>query len=103
MYVFTGICMSKKKLTLSVDENLIREIKAILASEGSSLSSVVEEFLGSLTSKWLEELAEDLGLGSLDPLDPADIPSSRPVGYDSTRLVRKLRDQRASVVGASFE
>ncbi len=94
--------MSRRKLTLSIDENLIREIKAILASEGSSLSSVVEEFLGSLTSRWLEEMAEDLGLGSLDPLDPADIPGSRPEGYDSAKLIRELREQRSSAAGALF-
>ncbi|MEM1509191.1 MAG: DUF6364 family protein [Thermofilaceae archaeon] len=86
--------MSKRKLTLSIDENLVREVKAILASEGSSLSRVVEEFLSSLTSGWLEKIAEDLGLGSLDPLNPADIPSLRPKGYDSAKLVRELREQR---------
>lgn len=95
--------MSRRKLTLSIDENIIREIKAILASEGSSLSSVVEEFLGSLTSRWLEEMAEDLGLGSLDPLDPAEIPSSRPEGYDSARVVRELREQRSSEAVSFFE
>ncbi|MCX8183310.1 MAG: DUF6364 family protein [Crenarchaeota archaeon] len=94
--------MSRRKLTLSIDENLIREIKAMLASEGSSLSSVVEEFLGSLTSRWLEEMAEDLGLGGLEPLDPADIPGSRPKGYDSAKLVRELREQRFSTTGVSI-
>jgi len=37
--------MAKRKLTLSIDENLIREVKGILAGEGYSLSQVVEEFL----------------------------------------------------------
>ncbi len=96
--------MGRRKLTLSIDENLLREIKGILAGEGSSLSRVVEEFLGSLlTSRWVEGMAEDLGLGSLDPLDPADIPSSRPKGYDSAKLVRQLREERSSATGVYFE
>ncbi|MBO3832881.1 MAG: hypothetical protein FGF51_05785 [Candidatus Brockarchaeota archaeon] len=95
--------MGRRKLTLSIDENLLREIKGILAGEGSSLSRVVEEFLGSLTSRWVEGMAEDMGLGSLDPLDPADIPRSRPKGYDSAKLIRELREERLSATGFPFE
>jgi hypothetical protein len=95
--------MAKRKLTLSIDENLIREVKGVLAGEGSSLSQVVEEFLSSLTARWIEEMAVDIGLGSLDPLDPADIPGSRPEGYDSAKIVRELRKQRSSAAGVSFE
>jgi hypothetical protein len=95
--------MAKRKLTLSIDENLIREVKGVLAGEGSSLSQVVEEFLSSLTARWIEEMAVDIGLGSLDPLDPADIPGSRPEGYDSAKIVRELRKQRSSAAGISFE
>jgi hypothetical protein len=95
--------MAKRKLTLSIDENLIREVKGVLAGEGSSLSQVVEEFLSSLTARWIEEMAVDIGLGSLDSLDPADIPGSRPEGYDSAKIVRELRKQRSSAAGISFE
>ncbi len=94
--------MAKRKLTLSIDENLIREVKGILAGEGYSLSQVVEEFLSSLTARWVEEMAVDLGLGGLDPLNPADIPGSRPEGYDSAKTVRELR-KRSSATGVSFE
>jgi len=48
-------------------------------------------------------MAVDLGLGGLDPLNPADIPSSRPEGYDSAKTVRELRKQRSSAAGVSFE
>lgn len=95
--------MARRKLTLSIDENLIKEVKGILIGEGLSLSQVVEEFLGSLTARWFDEMAVDLGLGGLDPLNPADIPGSRPQGCDSAKIVRELRDRRSSVAGATFE
>ncbi|MEM2940537.1 MAG: hypothetical protein QW304_03180 [Thermoproteota archaeon] len=48
-------------------------------------------------------MAGDLGLDSLDPLDSASIPLSRPSGYDSARVVRELREQRASATDLPFE
>lgn len=88
--------MGKKKLTLNVDEELLREVKSALASEGKSISGVVEELLGSvLAYRWVEELAESLGLGRLDPLDPSEIPRSRRAGLDAAKIVRELRNERA--------
>jgi len=96
--------LAKKKLTLSIDEDLVREVKSVLAGEGLSLSGVVEEFLESITaSRWLEELAENLRLGDLNSLDPSSIPKVRPKGYDATKIVRELREQRASASGGIFD
>jgi hypothetical protein len=36
--------MAKKKLTLSVDEDLLSEAKKLSALEGKSLSGIVEEY-----------------------------------------------------------
>ncbi len=85
----------KKKLTLSIDEDLLREARVVLAGEGRSLSGVIEEFLESVVaSRWIDELARDLGFGDLTPLDPSSIPRQRPRGFDAARIVRELRDGR---------
>ncbi len=52
------------------------------AIRGESLSDVVEEMLESeIASIWFDELAESLGLGDLPPIDPYDVPKSRPKGF----------------------
>ena len=98
MYVFTYVwvyVLVKRKLTLSVDGELLREVKSLLAGEGESVSGVVEEFFESLLGfRWLDGLAEELGLGRLEPLDPSEVPRRRPAGLDAGRLVRELRDGR---------
>jgi len=87
--------MAKRKLTLSVDGDVLREVKSVLAGQGSSISGVVEEFLESLlASRWLEDLADDLGYESLLPLDPSKISEDRPRGMDASKVVRELRDGR---------
>jgi hypothetical protein len=37
--------MAKKKVTLSIDEDLLSEVKKLVALEGSTLSGIVEEYL----------------------------------------------------------
>jgi len=87
--------MGKKKLTLSIDEDLLRDVRSMLAGEGESISEVVEELLESVSaSRWIEGLAEALGLKRLNPLDPAEIPKTRPPGLDAAKLVKELRRQR---------
>ena len=87
--------MAKRKLTLTVDGSVLKEVKSVLAGQGFSISRVVEEFLESLlASRWLEELADDLGYESLLPLDPSKIPVDRPRGMDAAKVVRELRDGR---------
>ncbi len=87
--------MGRRKLTLSIDEDLLKEVKSIFTRKGVSISRVVEEFLESMmASKWLEELANALGYESLTPLDPFKIPVNRPDGVDAAKVVRELRDGR---------
>jgi hypothetical protein len=51
--------MAKKKLTLSIDEDLLKEAKRISALEGNSLSSLVEEYFeGLVFEKWIKELSD---------------------------------------------
>ena len=53
-----------------------------------SLSSVVEEALSSvIVSKWVDELAGELELSRLDPIDPSTIPKTRPLGLDAGKLL----------------
>jgi len=78
-----------KKLTLSVSEDLLREVKLIARQEGRSLSSIVEEYFEQLiASKWAEELAKDLGTSG----PASEIP--RPNGLDVAKIVRELRKGR---------
>ena len=87
--------MAKRKLTLSVNEDLLREVKNALAGRGKTLSEAVEELLElMLASRWIEKLAKSLKLGDLLPLDPLEIPRQRPKGLDAARVVRELRDGR---------
>ena len=83
----------KRKITLSIDEELLIEARSVLAKEGKSLSSVVEETLSSIiVSKWIDELAGELELDRLDPIDPSTIPKTRPRGLDAEKIIKK-RDQ----------
>jgi len=81
--------MMKKKLTLSISEDLLREVKLIARQEGRSLSSIVEEYFEQLiASRWAEELAKDLG--ALEPT--SEIP--RPNGLNAAEIVGELRKGR---------
>ena len=91
--------MGKRKLTLSVREDLLDEIRRIVASERRSLSSVVEEYFEYIASaRWIDFLAEELGLGELEPIMASEIPGLRPSGLDAARTVRELRNGRAGRV-----
>jgi len=87
--------MGKKKLTLSVSEDLLREVKLLASGEGRSLSSIVEEYFEYLvSSRWIDVLAEELGLGKLEPTAESEIPRQRPSGLDAAKIVRELRASR---------
>ena len=94
--------MRRSKVTLSVDEELLREAKGVLAREGISISSVVEEALESLiASKLFEDVAKELGLKSLELINPGDVPRQRPNGLDSAEAVRELRRKRQKKLGVA--
>ncbi|MEB3756254.1 MAG: DUF6364 family protein [Desulfurococcales archaeon] len=87
--------MGKKKLTLSVNEDLLDEIRKIVAGEGRSISGIVEEYFEYLAStSWIESLSEELGIGKLEPTTEREIPETRPKGLDAGRIVRQVRKNR---------
>ena len=88
--------MPKVKLTLSVDRDLLEEARLAAVRDGRALSEIVEEYLEYLAADaWLEGLADELGLGPLEPTSEGEVPASRPRGLDAARAVRELRDGRA--------
>ena len=91
--------MAKKKLTLTIDEGVLREAKAVLSSEGRSLSQVVEEYLQFIAStKWVDDIADELGLGWLGITTDAEVRSSRPRGLNTSEVVREIRERRSEVM-----
>ena len=87
--------MGKRKVTLSIEEEVLREAKVIASLRGKSLSGLIEEYLESLAaSRWLERFAASLGLEGLEPTSENEIPSQRPEGFDSAQAVREARRSR---------
>ncbi len=94
--------MVKRKLTLSVDGDLLDEVKGIAAIRGRSLSSIVEEYLEYLVfEKWAEALGRELGLGDLELTTKSEISGSRPKGLDAASAVRELRERRVKDIAGS--
>jgi len=88
-----------KKLTLSVSKDLLEEAKLFASREGRSLSSIVEGYFEYLVSTmWINALAEELGLGKLEPTVESEVPELRPTGLDATSIVRELRESRARAI-----
>ena len=88
--------MGKRKLTLSVREDLVNEVKRLAAVDGKSLSNIVEEYFESLVfERWAELLGEEMDLEGLEPTTESEIPMSRPKGLDAAKIVRELREERS--------
>jgi len=86
--------MGKVKVTLSLDERLVRRVKSRLALEGKTLSGAVESFLASLDYMgFLNSLAEALDL-EREVYSYNDIVAGRPEGFDAEAVVRAMRDER---------
>ena len=85
--------MSKSKLTLSVDEELLNEARANLIKSGFSLSSTFEELLKSFTKYGLEEISKELGI-EIKYMGFEDIAKKRGAGKDSGKLIREMRNGR---------
>ncbi len=91
--------MVKRKLTLTIDEDILLEAKSVLSGEGVSLSQLVEEYLRFVSStKWIDEVAEELGMGELELITDAEVRSSRPRGADASKAVREVRERRLEVM-----
>jgi len=87
--------MGKRKVTLSIEEEVLREAKVVASLEGKNLSRLVEEYLESLgASWWLERFAASLGVERLEPTSEDEIPSRRPEGFDVAQDLREARKSR---------
>jgi hypothetical protein len=90
-----GTNLSKRKLTLSVEGYLIEEAKLYAQEFGRSLSELVEEYLEYLAlDRWVEALANELGLGELKPTSEDEILKLRPKGWDAAKVLREIRNGR---------
>jgi hypothetical protein len=90
--------MGKTKVTLSVDEELLREAKGYLAERNLTVSGTLEKALSEMTASALVEkvaanLGEKLGYVGYD-----EVPRRRPKGRDAARAVREAREERAHAV-----
>ena len=95
--------MGKRKVTLSIEEEVLREAKVVAGFEGKSLSGLIEEYLENLAmSRWLESLAAGLGVERLEPTSENEIPSQRPEGFDSAQVVREARRSREEMILHGF-
>ena len=96
--------MVKRKLTLSIDEELLSEVKKLSTLEGVSLSEIVEEYFeGLVFERWVRNLCDDLGLGELEPTTELEITKNRSKGLDAAKIVRELRERRVNGISNAQE
>ncbi len=86
--------MTRGKVTLSVDEQLIREAKAFLARKDMTMSGVVEDFLRSLvTPAAIEGMMGELQI-ERKYVSFEDVIKNRLVGLDAGKIIREMRNER---------
>lgn len=98
-YVYTyKATMGKIKVTLSVDDELLRESKAYLAEKNLTVSGTVEKALSEMTiSNVVEKVASSLGK-KLGYVGYDQVPRKRPKGKDAAKMIREARGERASAI-----
>jgi len=90
--------MRKVKVTLSVDDELLRESRAFLAERNLTISGKLEDALEEVTASGMAEkiaakLGEKLGYVGYD-----EIPHTRPKGKDAARAIREARYVRSKAL-----
>jgi hypothetical protein len=91
--------MGKTKVTLSVEEELLREARAYLVERHQTISGTLERALSEISSSVLyDRIATSLGGRRLEYVGYQDVPRRRPKGKDSARAVREARDARSKAV-----
>jgi hypothetical protein len=98
-YVYTYIIsMGKTKVTLSVDEELLRESKAYLAEKNLTVSGTLEKALSELAvSVFVGKVAASIEK-KLDYVGYDQVPRKRPKGKDAAKVIREIRGERASAI-----
>jgi hypothetical protein len=90
--------MGKIKVTLSVDDALLREAKAYLAEKNLTISGTLEKALSEIAvSNVAERVASSLG-EKLGYVGYDQIPRRRPRGKDAAKTIREARGERASAI-----
>jgi hypothetical protein len=86
--------MTRMKVTLSLDEGLVKRVKSKLALEGKTLSGTIERLLANLDHiRFLNSLTEALSL-ERGIYSFKEVMVDRPMGLDAGAVVRELRDER---------
>jgi hypothetical protein len=92
------VAMGKTKVTLSVDEELLRESKSYLAEKNLTVSGTLERALSEMTvSGFVEKVAASLG-ERLGYVAYDQVPRKRPKGKDTAKAIREARGERASAI-----
>jgi hypothetical protein len=92
------VIMGKAKVTLTVDEELLRESKAYLAEKNQTISGTLERALSEMAAPgFAERVATSLG-ETLEYIGYDQVPRRRPKGKDAARVVREVRGERASAI-----
>lgn len=90
--------MGKTKVTLSVDDALLRESKAYLAEKNLTISGTLEKALSEIAvSNLVERVASNLG-EKLGYVGYDQVPRKRPKGRDAAKMIREVRGERASAI-----
>jgi hypothetical protein len=92
------LTVGKTKVTLSVDEELLRESKAYLAEKNLTVSGILEKALSEMAvSGFVEKVAASIG-EKLDYVGYDQVPRKRPKGKDTAKLIRETRGGRSSAI-----
>lgn len=90
--------MGKIKVTLSVDDELLRESKAYLAEKSLTVSGTLERALSEMAvSKVIENVASNLG-EKVVYVGYDQVPGRRPKGRDAAKTIREARGERTSAI-----
>jgi hypothetical protein len=85
--------MAKTKLTLSIDEEVIKEAKSESLRRNTDVSTLVEEFLRSISRLRIKEIMLKLGVEERY-VSYEEIAKGRPSGLAAEKVIRELRNGR---------
>ncbi|MDG6900255.1 MAG: hypothetical protein JRM88_06815 [Nitrososphaerota archaeon] len=90
--------MGKTKVTLSVDDALLRESKGYLAEKNLTISGTLERALSEIAvSNVVERVASGLG-EKLGYVGYDQVPRKRPKGKDAAKIIGEARGERVSAI-----
>ena len=86
--------MTKTKVTLSIDKQVVSQAKVALAKKGENMSEEVERFLEALSGSGdMDKMLGVLGI-QRRRVGSEEIEKSRPKGLDAAEAVREMRNAR---------